>query len=485
MSRSETPERGTSWRRLLVVVAIWAAIYLPALGSLELKGEEGRRILPAVAMLENGDWIVPQIGGAPYVSKPPLVNWLVAGSFALFGAQNEWTARLPSAVSVLLLALTLLYIAQPALGSRGSFFAALMSLTSFALVSKGRLIEIEALYTCLFGVAFVCWLTWWQQQRSSWLTWTVPFLFLGLGFLAKGPLHLLFFYSLVVAILLPRGELRLLLRPAHFAGVALMLGLFAAWAIPHLQMTEVERTTSTWAQQLSGRVVADFDWNNWLWNIPRGVAYALPWIPLVVLARTAMDATPQGRLARSLSWGIAVPFFAILLLPGAHPRYVMPLLAPTIWVLVIILTTPALIAPRFPLAHRLLAATRPRFVVGLACAVAAAMLIYSVAMVPFLKKREKIRNIAREVQAAIPTGERLYAIAPDYQPFLFYIRSPIIYVANADALPTGARAVLFDAQKEAQITTTTRWQTAAPRELLRIPDYRRKTVVLYDLQPPQ
>ena len=38
-----------------IVLLCWAAIYLPALGSLEIKGEEGRRILPAVTMLETGN----------------------------------------------------------------------------------------------------------------------------------------------------------------------------------------------------------------------------------------------------------------------------------------------------------------------------------------------------------------------------------------------------------------------------------------------
>ena len=103
-------------RRLLIVLALWAAIYLPALGSLEIKGEEGRRILPAVAMLENGNYTVPQIGSEPYLRKPPLVNWLVAASFKLFGARNEWTARLPSAICVLAVAIAFLAVARSSLG---------------------------------------------------------------------------------------------------------------------------------------------------------------------------------------------------------------------------------------------------------------------------------------------------------------------------------------------------------------------------------
>ena len=123
---------------------LWAAIYLPALGSLEIKGEEGRRILPAVSMLETGNYIVPQVGSEPYLRKPPLVNWLVAGSFKLFGARNEWTARLPSALCVLAVAIAFLTVARSSLGPNGSIIAAIIWLTNFGMIEKGRLIEIEA-----------------------------------------------------------------------------------------------------------------------------------------------------------------------------------------------------------------------------------------------------------------------------------------------------------------------------------------------------
>ena len=100
---------------LSIVLLCWAAIYLPGLGSLEIKGEEGRRILPAITMLETGNYLVPQVGSEPYFSKPPLVNWLVAASFKLTGCRNEWTARLPSVLCVLAVALAFLTIARSSL----------------------------------------------------------------------------------------------------------------------------------------------------------------------------------------------------------------------------------------------------------------------------------------------------------------------------------------------------------------------------------
>ena len=80
----------------LIVFLTWVAIHLPALGVPDLKSGEGRRILPAVTMLKTGNWLVPRVGGQAYYSKPPLINWRVAGSFILTGRQNELSARLPS-----------------------------------------------------------------------------------------------------------------------------------------------------------------------------------------------------------------------------------------------------------------------------------------------------------------------------------------------------------------------------------------------------
>ncbi len=242
------------WRSFFLVTLVWGAIYLPRLGSLELKSEEGRRVLPAVTMLQTGNYIVPKVGSEPYLRKPPLVNWLVAGSFKIFGARNEWTARLPSVLCVLAVALAFVGIARRSLGPNGSLAAAMIWLTNFGLLEKGRMIEIEALYVSLTALAFICWLSWWKEPGRRWLAWTVPWIFLGLALLAKGPLTLLFFYAVVLAVLWQAQELRELWRWPHLVGLILMLAIFGAWAVPYLQMTEAGHVAGVWSKQFSGRV---------------------------------------------------------------------------------------------------------------------------------------------------------------------------------------------------------------------------------------
>jgi len=318
-----------------IVVLCWATIYLPGLGSLEIKGEEGRRILPAITMIDTGNYLVPQVGSEPYYRKPPLVNWLVAASFKLTGLRNEWTARLPSVLCVLAVALAFITVARRSLGANGALIAALIWLANFGIIEKGRLIEIEALYVSLFGLALIFWLSWWRQRKSPWLTWIVPSIFLGLGVLAKGPLHLLFFYAVVVAVLYFEGELRKLASSAHLAGLLIVLGIFAAWAVPYWQVMREADLAQTWSVQLTGRLTGDdFKLGSWLLNIPRGLAYFLPWtLLLLLLPKVKWPTASEHNLACALAWGAVVPFLLVNLLPGGLPRYSMPALVPACWLM--------------------------------------------------------------------------------------------------------------------------------------------------------
>jgi len=336
------------FRAVAVIVLVWAVIYLPALGSIAIKGEEGRRILPAIRMLETGNYIVPQVGSYPYYRKPPLVNWVVAASFKVFGMHNEWTARLPSALSVLAVAVAFVTVARTSLGSRGSMIAALIWMTNIGMIEKGRLIEIEALYVSLCGLAIIFWLSFFLQNKSPWLIWLPAAVFLGLDLLAKGPTHLVFFYGIVVAVLACSKGWRLLVHPAHFAALAVMFAMPAAWAIPFIHSTTTQVAMDKWSAQYTGRLKGvDFKFFSWIQNIPRSLIYFVPWVLLFPFARfSKFPDESQRRLARAMGWGIAVPFVAVNLVPGAVARYSMPAIVPGSWLLAMICTGNALQWPR-------------------------------------------------------------------------------------------------------------------------------------------
>src|SRR5205814_9106793 len=172
---------------------------------------------------------------------------LVVASFEIFGQRNEWTARLPSALCVIAVAVAFVTIARASLRPTGSVLAALIWLTNFGMIEKGRLIEIESIYVSLCGLAIVFWFSFWEQNKSPWLVWIPASIFLGLGLLAKGPMHLLFFYAIVLAVVWHTKESRLLIHPAHFVALAIMVGIFAAWAIPFLHSTTTHVAVPKWS----------------------------------------------------------------------------------------------------------------------------------------------------------------------------------------------------------------------------------------------
>ncbi len=318
---------------IFLILCAWAAIYLPGLGEPELRGEEPRRILPALGMLETGDWIVPRIAGEIYANKPPLINWAVAGAFALTGSTSEGTARLVSAGSILLLALGAFLLLRRDRGDH-ALLVALALLTTFNLIAKGRIIEIEAPLTALFGLACFLWIRLWTDRRSPWLVWSLPYLLLGLACLLKGPVHLLFWFPLVAAATRFAGEGRSLFHPAHALGLVLMGAVFLPWV--YLNIREVgagENSVGNWVAELTQRGdVSNFSWSRWLTTPLRIVGGFLPWaLPLAFtlwILRRDRFSLRRGRRDDAVLYGclvsMALGFVVVCLLPQGTPRYLLP-----------------------------------------------------------------------------------------------------------------------------------------------------------------
>ena len=469
-------------RAIAVVILAWAVIYLPALGSIAIKGEEGRRILPAVRMLETGNYIVPQVGSNPYYRKPPLVNWLVAASFKLFGTRNEWTARLPSALSVLAVAIAFVAVARASLGPRGSIIAAMIWLTNIGIIEKGRLIEIEAVYVSLCGLAIILWLSFFLQKKSPWLTWLPASVFLGLGLLAKGPTHLIFFYGIVIAVVAYWKDWRVLVHPAHFVGLVIMIAIAAAWAIPFVHATTSQVAIDKWSGQYTGRLKgADFKFFDWIQNVPRGLIYFLPWLLLFPFARfSELPEQNEQRLARALLWGTALPFLAVNLVPGGLARYSMPAIVPASWLLGMICAGNALQWPRRWMKDERIWAKIVAAFVGLGLVIGA--IGYPITAL-VLKDRQQVKKAAAEINALVSPNETLYAVNPDYQPVFFYVKAPVQYVSNVKNLPPDVRYFLVRNKNETEALTARDWAPLRARPIARVRDYSKREMVLFEVAP--
>ena len=79
-----------------VALALLAAALLGGrLGEGDLIGDPVIYAAVAKSMLVRGDWATQYLAGQPFFDKPPLVVWLAAVAFKVFGV-STWSARLPS-----------------------------------------------------------------------------------------------------------------------------------------------------------------------------------------------------------------------------------------------------------------------------------------------------------------------------------------------------------------------------------------------------
>ncbi|RPJ85962.1 MAG: phospholipid carrier-dependent glycosyltransferase, partial [Acidobacteria bacterium] len=171
-------------------------------------------------MLERGDWVVPYFNGEPRLNKPPLSYWLVGGLYSLFGVSLFWE-RLILAIlgfgSVLLVyrAGTLLFNGRTALLAAGIFA------TTFRLLMLSRRLLIDILLLFCLLAALVFFLEWLRRERRSALV--VAAVFIGLGFLAKGPVVLLAPALLGLYLVISGDWHRLKIRQLLLPAVAFLL----------------------------------------------------------------------------------------------------------------------------------------------------------------------------------------------------------------------------------------------------------------------
>ncbi len=144
------PDVRVGGRRLIYLTVLWALALLPGLGSsVRLTYHEAFVAQGAREILASGNWAYPTIGGLPWLEKPPLPWWLVAGLGHYSGGVTESIARIPSALAALGIILGVATLAARHFGSRIGLIAGAVQATTAWTVLRGRLAEADILLACL------------------------------------------------------------------------------------------------------------------------------------------------------------------------------------------------------------------------------------------------------------------------------------------------------------------------------------------------
>ncbi len=161
---------------------------LPFLGA-----DEPRYARIAEEMIERGDYVTPHLLGRPWLEKPPLLFWLSAAGFHLFGV-SEWAARLPVAFLALAAAVLLAYVTFRLVGSRPAVLGFLVLMTSGFHALFARSVSTDPPLTATISAALACGFL---ADRRSGVGWSLAAgACLGLAVLAKGPVAVVLFVAI-------------------------------------------------------------------------------------------------------------------------------------------------------------------------------------------------------------------------------------------------------------------------------------------------
>jgi len=169
-------------------LAIFAScVVFPFLGSFGLlEPDEGRFAQIGQEMAANGNYLVPHLNGIEQFYKPPLVYWLNAIGYKIFGV-SEWTARLPSALAFFGVIWLTGWMGWRLAGRAVGWGAALILASMVEPYALGRQITLDMTLTFWITAALAC-LVQVATGNAGRKFGILFFLCTGLGFLAKGPM---------------------------------------------------------------------------------------------------------------------------------------------------------------------------------------------------------------------------------------------------------------------------------------------------------
>ncbi len=185
-------------------------------------------------MLDSGDWVIAQLDGVPYLEKSPVIYWLIAISYRVFGV-HDWAARIPVAFAALLLVWVAYRYGRWAFEERAGYYAGMVLATCVGLFLFTRIQIPDVMLTLTVCLAFWAFqrATDPEEERSS-LWAAVLAASLGVGVMLKGLIALvipgggIFVYLVLTRQLFSREVWK---RLHVVSGAAIFLAVAAPWHI--------------------------------------------------------------------------------------------------------------------------------------------------------------------------------------------------------------------------------------------------------------
>jgi 4-amino-4-deoxy-L-arabinose transferase-like glycosyltransferase len=217
---------------LLCVFALAIPLaYFCTLGAFALaEPDEPRYAEIPREMIESGDWVTPRLNYVKYFEKPPLIYWLTAIDFELFG-MSEFVARLWPAIFAVVGIVMAGGLGRSMFGPWTGYAAAAVLAATPLYFGLSQVLILDMPLAGLMTLALGAF--WFAYTRPRW---RAPFVWLlyaatALAVLTKGPVAPLLIGAIIGAFLVLEGDVRALRWLLNPLGIGLFLLVAVPWFV--------------------------------------------------------------------------------------------------------------------------------------------------------------------------------------------------------------------------------------------------------------
>ena len=223
-------------RANLIVAIVAAVVFVGCMISPPSLMDDVDAVQAQIArnMLQSGDWVTARLDGVAYLEKSPLKYWMIAVSFMVFGP-HDWAARIPVALSAVLLCWVVARFAGWAFGPKTGLYSGLAMATSIGLFLFTRILIPDVILTLTITIALWGLLRVLEPDEPHPRLWAMAmWAAMGTGLLLKGLIAAAFPAAAGVLYLAFTRQLfvrRTWQRIRPFTGALVALAIAAPWHV--------------------------------------------------------------------------------------------------------------------------------------------------------------------------------------------------------------------------------------------------------------